>query len=214
MFAKAGTQWYKSFFRWFLHFLLVVGRNTLTKWELMGVFTIVCIDPALIRSDNTVRNGISTIGLLTFSCQSKGLLKHSAVQHCSLSFSLPFFCFSSSINSLFLLLFPLCHSRFLYLSVSVFLFLLIPSDSPHSSFVKEKRGHEYHTQTLSHPLHSAVTAARFFPSQVNHCTLFELVFSFSFHYKSNSSVFWVYVMSFYLLRVVSQDVMAACKCLC
>lgn len=138
----------------------------------MGVFAVVPFDPALIRSDNTVRNGISTIGLQSFSCQSKGLLKHSAVQRCLLSFTLSFFSFSSSIDLLFLSVVSLCCSHFLFFSVLLFLFFRIPSDSPHSSFVKEKRGHEYHTQTLSHPLHSSITAARFFPSQLNHCTLF------------------------------------------
>lgn len=58
-------------------------------------------DPALIRSDNTVRNEISTIGLQSLSSYSKGLLKHSAALPLSPSIS-PFFCFSSSISPLFL----------------------------------------------------------------------------------------------------------------
>lgn len=61
-------------------------------------------DPALIRSDNTVRNEISTIGLQSLSSYSKGLLKHSAALPLSPSIS-PFFCFSSSISPLFLQLF-------------------------------------------------------------------------------------------------------------
>lgn len=66
-------------------------------------------DPALIRSDNTVRNEISTIDLQSLSSYSKGLLKHSAALSLSFSPSLllfpPFFCFSSSIGLLFLQLF-------------------------------------------------------------------------------------------------------------
>lgn len=58
-------------------------------------------DPALIRSDNTVRNEISTIGLQSLSSYSKGLLKHSAALPLSPSSS-PFFCFPSSISPLLL----------------------------------------------------------------------------------------------------------------
>lgn len=142
----------------------------------MGAFTIVRGDPALIRSDNTVRNGISTIGLQSLSSQSKGLLKHSAAQLCSLSLPLFIFCFSSSIDLLFLHLF--LFAALVFSTISVFLSLSIPPDSPHPSFVEEKGEHEYHTQTVSRPLHSNITAARFFPSQVNDSTSF-----FSLHRK-------------------------------
>lgn len=48
-------------------------------------------DPALIRSDNTVRIEALTIDLQSFSSLSKGLLKHSAAHCCSLSPSRNFF---------------------------------------------------------------------------------------------------------------------------
>lgn len=50
-------------------------------------------DPALIRSDNTVRNEISTIGLQSLSSYSKGLLKHSAALPLSFYFSFLLFLF-------------------------------------------------------------------------------------------------------------------------
>lgn len=120
-----------------------------------------------------MRNGISTIGLQSFSCQSKGLLKHSAAQHRSPSLSL----FLSFHQLAFSSVVSLCRPHFFYLAV--FLSLSIPSDFLPSSFVKEKGRHEYHTQTLSHSLHSNITAARFFPSQVNHSTPFFLPLSLS-----------------------------------
>jgi len=152
-----------------------VCSDTVNKWELMAALAIVPGDPALIRSDNTVRNGISTIGLQSLSSQSKGLLKHSAAQHCSLSFSPSFFPVS------------LCHCHFLYLSV--FLPLSIPSDSPHPCFVAEKGEHEYHTQTASRPLHRNITAARFFSISS------ESLFSLS---TGNSSQTVLFSQSFYL----------------
>lgn len=106
-----------------LRSLFATGHFTVNNLELMGAFTIVPDDPALIMLVNTVRNGISTMGPQSFSRQSKGLLKHSAAQHCSLSRSL-FFRFSSSINLLFLTLFlfvTLIFSTFLSLSFSLFL---------------------------------------------------------------------------------------------
>lgn len=129
-------------------------------------------DPALIRSDNTVRNETSTIGLQSFSSQSKGLLKHSAARHCSLSLLL-----SPSFFPLFLLpstrFFQLClFVTLIFTTISVFLFLSASSNSSHSSFVKARGKHEYHTQTLSRPLHSNITAARFFSSQMNHSMSF------------------------------------------
>lgn len=51
-------------------------------------------DPALIRSDNTVRNEISTIGLQSLSSYSKGLLKHSAALSLALSLCFSLFYFS------------------------------------------------------------------------------------------------------------------------
>lgn len=62
-----------------------------------------------------------------------------------------------------------CHSHFLYLPaacLSVVLSFVLHLISPNPSSIKEKEGHEYHTQTLSHTLHSSITATRFFPSQL------------------------------------------------
>lgn len=148
-----------------------VCSDTVNTWELLEVFTIVPGDPALIRSDNTVRNGISTIGLQSLSPQSKGLLKHSAAQQPApslLLFFLPvsllpsthffFTCFSLSLS----------FSLPLYLSLSFHPFWFTPS----LLCKRERRAWIPHTQTVSRPLHSNITAARFFPSQVNHSASF------------------------------------------
>lgn len=122
-------------------------------------------DPALIRSDNTVRNEISTIGLQSLSSYSKGLLKHSAALSLSFSPSLLLFllfsasrppsaCFSSNSFSLLCHLCPPCS---------------LPYYSASSSFVQARPEHKCHTQSLSRPLYSNITATRFFffPSEMN-----------------------------------------------
>lgn len=115
-------------------------------------------DPALIRSDNTVRNEISTIGLQSLSSYSKGLLKHSAALSLSFSPSLLLFllfsasrppsaCFSSNSFSLLCHLCPPCP---------------VPYYSACSSFVQARPEHKCHTQSLSRLLYSNITATRFF----------------------------------------------------
>ena len=95
----------------------------------MWAFTIVPGAPALIRSDNTVRNGISTIGLQSLSFQSKGLLKHSTAQNFSLSFSpclsLSLFFPVSLLPSIRLILHLFLFVTLIFSPVSVFLSLLI-----------------------------------------------------------------------------------------
>lgn len=138
-----------------------ICSDTVNKWELLGAFTIVPGDPALIRSDNTVRNGISTIGLQSLSSQSKGLLKHSAAQHCSLFFSLFFSVSLLPSTRFFFTCFPLSQSFSLPLCLS------IPSDSPHPSFVKRKE-----SMNTTHRLWVARCTATLLPPdffhQVNH----------------------------------------------